>query len=1062
MAPAPGAVAAATQQAAGQSLENEMLKTKLASLQQAYEQLRTETASNEARVAVGIPGKADAQAEDWTLELRAAEEACEAMKRETAERLEKEDAAWRQKFAELEAATEAEVAVARNLQTELRLEHLESLSCAADLTQPEKAEAGVANGDEINGVPCSVTVAIARLHTFEEEAASETHEAKMARAAVKALEEEAATCAEDGQRRNQDLEEAAAIASQREAATMERLQNVESTAASRAEAVAVRVFGMEAEALSALKAEEAANSHMSFLATRLDEETMAAETATSLVKAVEKEAASAAELAAAESARAESRLEDFQRLLSEAEEAKPVTRFEADATSARHHTDDHEVESLREIERALQQAIKERDDSHTRVTEFVAKLEESEKAQQVLSGMAESARDRIAEAEGAATKAVRETSDVEARRKNDVAEFEQALEVTRREKADALSESEAALARACAIESASQSAQDTAAEQMSNLNLALEEMKARVDAAEMARASAISTAEEANTRLASCERINIALREAIADKEANAEVLQRGLASAELGREVAVDEARKQLDDVMRERDALQVKLNEVEQKLKGVEAAWRSAELDANAYKLKVAELTEVLDQAHQEKANALLESETSRDRALAVEAASRSVQEETMDELSKLGDTVAEMEAMLEAAEDARAAASAVAEASSARAAALESDVGVLRGHVVEQESQSADLAAKLEHAVRAHEEASSAADATAGNVAAHEVTIASLRGEAAESAAAARAATEELEARVAFAQLSRGEAVGKAEAEVARVTEELEARLASAQHLREVAVAEAEAEVARVTQVAAERASQLEAARGAQEEAQSAARAAVRDAAGAIALKQEAETLRAELKRAVEQRQGLQRRLRDRAKEAVAGSALPFQGSFSRGGASGDGGGGGGSMLYLQKIEELELENARLEDQVLSGSALYVPKIQELEAEVAEAQQELQQALDTQRALQQDLATKASVIRELLRRCGFTTTSQKVSLRRLLAGMKFRSKSTTSGVGTTLAADAAMSGGVGNGEDDSTLAVRIVELEQALEKALVELSAGLASGDGESPQQGCAFGS
>jgi len=144
-----------------------------------------------------------------------------------------------------------------------------------------------------------------------------------------------------------------------------------------------------------------------------------------------------------------------------------------------------------------------------------------------------------------------------------------------------------------------------------------------------------------------------------------------------------------------------------------------------------------------------------------------------------------------------------------------------------------------------------------------------------------------------------------------------------------------------------------------------------------------------------------------------------------SVELGAASGPGG-----VLYMQKIEELEAENARLEDLARNGAALYVPKIQELEDEVLESQRELEMALEGQRALQQDLAEKAAVVRDLLRRCGLTDKQNRVQ--RMLSGFR----------GQTSPPE--KSGGIALPDVLSDVpALRVGELERALERALVELA-------------------
>jgi len=242
------------------------------------------------------------------------------------------------------------------------------------------------------------------------------------------------------------------------------------------------------------------------------------------------------------------------------------------------------------------------------------------------------------------------------------------------------------------------------------------------------------------------------------------------------------------------------------------------------------------------------------------------------------------------------------------------------------------------------------------------------------------------------------------------------------------------------------------QLDVAKAAQEEAAAAAAAArgeaARGAASAAALRREVEQLKEELERAGEERRGLQRRLREgSAPQRGGGSGGPPWASAGSPWPGGDGQGlltpqfsgvtatarsaqEAGSMLYLQKIEELEAENARLEERTLLGSALYVPKIQELEGELADAQDELQLALEGQKALQQDMAAKAEVIRELLRRSGLTGQGR---LRRLLGGKVPRLRGRAA---------------AGSEDDDLSAggkepALKVRELEKALEKTLLEMS-------------------
>merc|ERR1719343_1902273 len=75
------------------------------------------------------------------------------------------------------------------------------------------------------------------------------------------------------------------------------------------------------------------------------------------------------------------------------------------------------------------------------------------------------------------------------------------------------------------------------------------------------------------------------------------------------------------------------------------------------------------------------------------------------------------------------------------------------------------------------------------------------------------------------------------------------------------------------------------------------------------------------------------------------------------------------------YLIKLEELQAENAHLQEQTRFGSALFVRKIQELQDDVQEAQEELELALESQAAMRQDVIAKAALVRELLLRSGLT---------------------------------------------------------------------------------------
>lgn len=206
----------------------------------------------------------------------------------------------------------------------------------------------------------------------------------------------------------------------------------------------------------------------------------------------------------------------------------------------------------------------------------------------------------------------------------------------------------------------------------------------------------------------------------------------------------------------------------------------------------------------------------------------------------------------------------------------------------------------------------------------------------------------------------------------------------------------------------------------------------------------LKRQIESVRAELKVKGEQCQGLQRKLREAGDSRAGAQKIAGMGLFTM--QSGDAHlhqeDRRSGALYLQKIEELEAENARLEDQAHGGAALYVPKIQELEAEIEDVQLELQQALESQQALHQDLSAKTAIIHDLLRRCGLT--ANKGRIHRFLSAVPMLRQGQSSAENGEFA-----NGGVAGG----TAPLRIGELERALEKALVEL-AELGSRGGDLP--------
>mmetsp|Transcript_69667 Transcript_69667/g.167215 ORF Transcript_69667/g.167215 Transcript_69667/m.167215 type:complete len:749 (+) Transcript_69667:116-2362(+) len=182
----------------------------------------------------------------------------------------------------------------------------------------------------------------------------------------------------------------------------------------------------------------------------------------------------------------------------------------------------------------------------------------------------------------------------------------------------------------------------------------------------------------------------------------------------------------------------------------------------------------------------------------------------------------------------------------------------------------------------------------------------------------------------------------------------------------------------------------------------------------------LQRELTSLRSDLEQTEESRRGLQRKLRE------CGDGNPNQslGSFISIAPPKDPQGPGG-MMYMLKIEELEAENARLSEQVAGASALYVPKIQELESDVREAERLLENAWESQRVLQEDVAAKAKMIRDLLRRCGYAGKNSS-KLTRFLRVIPWASSTKSS---STVHAE------------DPSLSVE--ELEKALEKALLEVA-------------------
>lgn len=124
-----------------------------------------------------------------------------------------------------------------------------------------------------------------------------------------------------------------------------------------------------------------------------------------------------------------------------------------------------------------------------------------------------------------------------------------------------------------------------------------------------------------------------------------------------------------------------------------------------------------------------------------------------------------------------------------------------------------------------------------------------------------------------------------------------------------------------------------------------------------------------LRTELEEVKEQRAALKRQLRLNVKD-------------DSGCAETTSGGQDGSHLFLIKIAELEAENLQLVE-AQRGAEMYIPKIQELEDKLKETQLELQFAVEGQRLLQDDVGSKARMIRELLRQSGLAGRSRSAKL-------------------------------------------------------------------------------
>jgi len=168
----------------------------------------------------------------------------------------------------------------------------------------------------------------------------------------------------------------------------------------------------------------------------------------------------------------------------------------------------------------------------------------------------------------------------------------------------------------------------------------------------------------------------------------------------------------------------------------------------------------------------------------------------------------------------------------------------------------------------------------------------------------------------------------------------------------------------------------------------------------------LQKEVQNLRSELEKVEEQRRGLQRKLREREESGAVG--IPDAGMMTRKSSAQSQGPASGGMLYMVKIEELEAENARLQEQVHSGSALFVPKIQQLEAELDETRLELDHASEALVSLQQDVASKATMIRELLQSSGLHSQSSGRMARIFRALHVFSSKSRGAQTNTSVHAD------------------------------------------------------